>query len=505
MSGQRITRQGAKSDENLQKEVEAFNPFVSRPKIAESPTITRSAATPTKLAPQELFPENNQQEDQNSQEETSEEQTNMPPTAQTVTLKDAIRVVPEFSGGNDSLQLFLEGCDEALAMLDRESEQNLARFLKAKLTGEARKALAGQTFETVDDLKESLTKIYHAAKTAYQLQGELGNTCQGENEKVISYANRMKEIAQKIVDAYKYEATRTAAELTAYKTQVQTDLVAAFKRGLKIEIEQRLPDSPTIADVVDNALKVERDLLARDSIRRNNQSRREVKTFLICQLCRKEGHEADACSQNLRETNVASFGAIRCEYCAQMGHKTENCPHKIVCLICQAFGHAAAFCPSRNQKNICHWCGKEGHTLNQCFSLKNNQNRPRQVTSMQQNGEACQICNKFGHVALECPQRKNSTEEKAKQDRNRLICQICNMNGHTGATCRWRSNDEALKKLCNFCNIRGHSDNECRRNTNNQGNGQASSAQNGQKNRPLQVRSIEEIPISDLSGFLRLD
>ena len=45
--------------------------------------------------------------------------------------------------------------------------------------------------------------VYAPAKSVYQLQEELGNICMWERENVLSYAARIKEIADRIEEAHR--------------------------------------------------------------------------------------------------------------------------------------------------------------------------------------------------------------------------------------------------------------------------------------------------------------
>ena len=63
--------------------------------------------------------------------------------AQTIPLKDALTVVPEFNGENVPLSVFLEGCDEAKEMITAENDANLTKLIRSRLTGEACEAIYG--------------------------------------------------------------------------------------------------------------------------------------------------------------------------------------------------------------------------------------------------------------------------------------------------------------------------------------------------------------------------
>ena len=72
----------------------------------------------------------------------NEEMAVVIPNSQQVSLRDALEVVPLFDGSNLPLSHFFEGCMEAKAMLPTPAAQeNLARLLRGKLSGEARKCI----------------------------------------------------------------------------------------------------------------------------------------------------------------------------------------------------------------------------------------------------------------------------------------------------------------------------------------------------------------------------
>ena len=99
------------------------------------------------------------------------------PNSQQVSLRDALKMVPLFERISPPLSHLIEGCLEGKAMLPTPAAQeNLARLLRGKLTGEFRKCIFGSTYATIEELIEKLKRVYAPAKIVYQLQGELGNT-----------------------------------------------------------------------------------------------------------------------------------------------------------------------------------------------------------------------------------------------------------------------------------------------------------------------------------------
>ena len=165
---------------------------------------------------------------------------------------------------------FIEGCEEAKQMLPPipAVEQNLVKMIRSKIIGEARKCIYGMTFEKVDELINRLEKMYSPSKTVYQLQGELGSTYMWERESVLSYATRIKEIADQIYDAHRINNDGQLDE--KFKAGFEKDLIQCFLRGLTSEIEIRVEQGEVFKDVTNNAIEVQRRLNAAADSRKGN-------------------------------------------------------------------------------------------------------------------------------------------------------------------------------------------------------------------------------------------
>ena len=94
----------------------------------------------------------------------------------------------------------MEGCDGAKEIVTAENETNLVKLIRLKLTGKARKAIYGQAFATIEQLKDFINAIYAPSKTVHQLLGEMGNEFQEDHETVISFANRIRDLGRRIVE-----------------------------------------------------------------------------------------------------------------------------------------------------------------------------------------------------------------------------------------------------------------------------------------------------------------
>ena len=155
-----------------------------------------------------------------------------------ISIKYALEAVPNFDGHNIPLSYFLEGCQEAEKMMPRDAQQSLALILRNKLRGEARRAVHGVKLNTITEFTTFLKSLYAPAKSIYQLQGELGRVFQGVNEAVLAYANRVKEIGNRICEAY--ETANDGAMGDGFKTRLDLDLVDCFIRELLPDIENKI-------------------------------------------------------------------------------------------------------------------------------------------------------------------------------------------------------------------------------------------------------------------------
>lgn len=378
----------------------------------------------------------------------------MVPNNQCVSLRDALAVVPEYDGESTSLTAFIQGCEEARAMLEPGSEKNLAKAIRAKIKGEPRRTISLVQFDTVFELYDYLKDIYSPAKNMYQLQGELGTSYQKKDESVIGYANRLRDTAQQILEAYEYERDRAADD--AFMEDTEKSVVSCFLHGLKPEIEQRLANAGDISmdDLVKKAVKIEKHLSARGALRgegsgsrgNKNENKRQVNVVTaeesVCQICKRTGHRADTCTYNKQHNPQAPPNPTRKD-------DEKNIP---TCQACNKIGHTADKCfklfPQTNNKpsdgssiTICQVCNKRGHTADRCFKLFPPEIKEQKIIT-------CQICKNSGHTALECsrlPQKSQLTQQAQVPNSLRyqhppiIKCQICKKDGHTAHICPYRN------------------------------------------------------------------
>ncbi|XP_051159283.1 uncharacterized protein LOC127281218 isoform X2 [Leptopilina boulardi] len=568
MNEGRITRSQAKADPILATEIEAFNPFITGKQLDRSPCKSENnlenLTTSTPIVESQFesnFPNISLSESSFTSGETVRRQldfnssfndittipfgntnetliekntidntlidnnltlqenlnfTNMALNAnQTVSLTDALKAVPEFNGTNIPINIFLRGCSEAKSMVAAAAEGNLVKLIRTKIYGEAQETIIGQNFETIEALGNFLKDIYIVSRTVKQLLGDLGNEYQREDENVITFANRIRDIGTRIIEA---QRTFTGTVTEDFITETQADIVDSFKEGLLPEIENKMPVNANITELIKSAIKIEKRLVTQKG-RRNNliSDSKPVrrKEIFTCQLCKEEGHEATDCSlrndkfcnncknndHNTQDCQKKNNNTnIICQICNKPGHKASDCFKIKPCINCGKTGHDSKFCRQMTNSNslVCQICGKPGHEAKTCRSLSNSNSVVCQICGKPgheakicrslSNSLVCQICSKPGHNAKTCfknpfykPDNMQQKFQNPLESRSQLQCQNCNGIGHTAATCRRLVNQLSMNPTqivtCRYCKGIGHTLEECRKRLFNnqrfQGNGQS--------------------------------
>ena len=116
-------------------------------------------------------------------------------------LRDAIKLIPEFNGDRESLDRYVVGLQEANEIIDPELDKHLLKLSKTKLSSSVRNKVSKITFDSVKKCTEYLKKIYDPSRDVYQLTGELGSTYQRYSDSVNDFADRVRGLSEKILEA----------------------------------------------------------------------------------------------------------------------------------------------------------------------------------------------------------------------------------------------------------------------------------------------------------------
>ena len=317
-------------------------------------------------------------------------------------LRDAIKLMPEFNGDRESLDRYVVGLQEASEIINPELDKHLLNLSKTKLSSSVWNKVSKITFDSVIEYTEYLKKIYDPPRDVYQLTGELGSIYQRCSDSVDDFADRVRSLSEKILEAYRHENGGNSPEQE--KRRVEEMALSCFISGLKLEIKQGMKSEETLSAATHRAREIEREISDFERLRGGDTTKPQAtKTdqrtnirmvealqssatdpqkegkLVVCQLCSKKGHIASVCHSKPSEPMLPT-----CQLCNKVGHTANKCSPLGVaaqgdrakaCQRCGRAGHAAANCLSANKDadgqglRICQFCGKKGHVADISFSI----------------------------------------------------------------------------------------------------------------------------------------
>ena len=297
-------------------------------------------------------------------------------------IKDTINTIPEFSGSQEEVENFVIGCGRAKGMIPPENEIEVAPLILLRLKGEAAKAAIGHNFRSIQEVIDFVEFAFGNPQTSHELGGDLAKVRQGEKEKVVLFANKIKELGRKIKKAAKLEG-RPLEDST-----LDRDMLRFFLKGMRTEIRTRLMPYATFADTLNEAIVVERESCSYDEAKAvKTEQIKVVSTHTTpnnnyCFLCLRQDHTTLLCPElpkfvegrKQQANEKANRGQLQCSHCSKVGHVKETCwsvpgnPNKPEWL-------------TRRQQMVCHNCKKKGHTSRFCRS------RPAEVERASENSQ----------------------------------------------------------------------------------------------------------------------
>ena len=141
--------------------------------------------------------------------------------------------------------------------------------------------------------------------------------------------------------------------------------------------------------------------------KRDGHETENCRSKIWCSNCKMNGHSIEKCFKNKNRTPEQDV----CRLCNKQGHTATQYFGNQECQLCKKKGHTAKDCfLNRTVVRItCQLCNKQGHSADKCFSL----NKPVRPLPTEINKVlTCQICNRTGHEAARC--RMMSTHKECK-------------------------------------------------------------------------------------------
>lgn len=358
--------------------------------------------------------------------------------APTVSLRDAVEIIPYFNGEKECQPEFFDSCDLALSMVAADSENTLVKLTFSKIGSKVRKSLLKAPINNFADLKVVLLRLYGPGDSYFQLCGEIANTYQKRSESVVDYSDRIRDLGDRLITASKGPAIDLPV---AERTTLENRITKSFIRGLRQDIRLSMKTTENLGAAINAALDIEKDIEVDDRMRyeekpyRTKESKREL---YFCAVCKRSDHNSEDCR---RSSSVPE----QCQICKKRGHVAANCyfrdnaipaRSRVNCQLCKEFDHEADRCPRYRPPPprtsvaslICQLCRKYGHSAETCFKYTNrNHGDAHNHGDTRYHGDSndarnsfapqiCTYCKTPGHVIEEC--RKKIYNERYQINRN---------------------------------------------------------------------------------------
>lgn len=257
--------------------------------------------------------------------------------SEAIGLEAALRLLPHsFSGERqEDAEVFLEKCEFAISCARKSTQQRLLKGILVRLTGKARQAVKFKTFNSWDELRDTLKSALEPQRTTTHLYLDLYSTKQKAGESIMSYSTRIEELQNIILE--QETSGKTVDVAKALEASLKAQSVQVFVEGLgvlKDFIKAR--DPPTLEKAIQAAKEEER---VRNSSQQNRKlygppqkSNNSLTKVLTCFNCNKNGHMAKDCHVEDKRiqkpqinTSVRSIQNLSCSYCKKPGHSINEC------------------------------------------------------------------------------------------------------------------------------------------------------------------------------------
>lgn len=249
-----------------------------------------------------------------------------------IKLKDIVATVPMFDGHSLPVLQFTRACKRALAMLPvptpPDTELNLVRMLKTRLTGHAYLAVEDDPCSTVEELSDALKAVFCPHRGVNFYRGELHHLYKDPAEHVLEYISRTKELRQTILDGECKIRDRhfDSSQRICLDTEVRESFIDGLPPELRVPL--RVERCNSLQETYQALIRVhhfaDRDADRRQAVTvnqlrpvRTSTQTKAVQPEITCNYCKKPGHIKFNCElrrinnkRNLAKTAGNSLGVL---------------------------------------------------------------------------------------------------------------------------------------------------------------------------------------------------
>jgi len=282
---------------------------------------------------------------------------------------EAMKLITQpFDGNKKKLREFIENVDVAFELVHPSKHEILLKFVKTKITGDARsKLIVRDLTHTWELVRGILEENYAIRRTLDYYACKMFSARQEKGESVASWGSRIDEMQTDLREAARRVCT--AEEIKGAVGLINYLSKACFIQGLHNERIQTIVRSRGESILLSQAIEI--SLEEEGAILSVREKSGPAGPLLRCHKCGKLGHTANKCRSSeffpqtrAREVNefteVDEFTEVTevtqvmsCFRCGREGHIAKNCRQGSVCNNCR-------------QGSVCRKCGMKGHTEINC-------------------------------------------------------------------------------------------------------------------------------------------
>jgi hypothetical protein len=262
----------------------------------------------------------------------------------------------------------------------------LLKFVKTKITGDARSKLIVRDLTNSWELVRGILEEYYAIRRTLDYYAcKMFSARQERGENVASWGSRIDEMQTDLREAARRVCT--AEEIKGAIGLINYLSNACFMQGLHNERIQTIVrsrgDSILLSQAIELSLVEECAIL---SVREKSGA---AVPLLMCHKCSKLGHTANKCRSSEKFSQIRAREVNEFIEVNELTEVTEV-TQVMCCFICGREGHVAKNC---RQRSVCNNCG-QGSVCNNC--------RQGSVCNNCRQGSVCRKCGMKGHTEINC-------------------------------------------------------------------------------------------------------
>ncbi|XP_066583416.1 uncharacterized protein [Prorops nasuta] len=269
-------------------------------------------------------------------------------------------MLPTFSGNPDGLDPFISTAyliHDGIAPKDRSDLLQFIRF--SSLKGRAFHELKHRAIDTIDDLVVELEAIFRPKRSVAVVQNDLYTSRQRKDEPVKAYANRIGGLLTELLQL-SLDPGNSADSNAAIEGLLRKQALIQFNHGLNSRIATIVKASKCLTLQEAISIAIEEDSTY-PSYHEPNHNKRGVQ-------------QGSHTGNNKKNDN------LHCERCDRKGHLAKNCYARLS----NAKKPQDKRVSINKISDVCNYCKKPGHTVQECRTLK----RKKQRESTQQTSAA---------------------------------------------------------------------------------------------------------------------